>query len=352
MIRHAQRLLLLFGIALCVLLVAQVGVAQICRDLRLMGWSLLGLVLLEVGVDALNTIGWRYTFPIEERCVPFGSLFLARLAGTAFNQILPAATVGGEPVKALLLRAHLPISSTLASVVTGKLTYSVAQAAFAFAGVLFAFQAFALPVGLRRGLLASLALTVVGIGFFLWLQRRGLFATAATVTQRLGLPDSWGDAIEHATHLLDDRVRDFHVDRPLDFVLSVGCHLAGLLVGVLQVYLLLSWLGLPAGFATCFTIEALAVLIQAAAFLVPGSIGVQEGGKVMIFSALGLPPAAGLSVGLAFRLNQVVGIALGLAAYAVLHWRQPPGVDPQASLLAPRHSQPASIEPKPSAPLP
>ena len=352
MIRHAQRLLLLFGIALCVLLVAQVGVAQICRDLRLMGWSLLGLVLLEFGVDVLNTIGWRYTFTIEERCVPFGSLFLARLAGTAFNQILPAATVGGEPVKALLLRAHLPISSTLASVVTGKLTYSVAQAAFAFAGVLFAFQAFALPVGLRRGLLASLALTVVGIGFFLWLQRRGLFATAATVTQRLGLPDRWGDAIEHATHLLDDRVRDFHVDRPLDFVLSVGCHLAGLLVGVLQVYLLLSWLGLPAGFATCFTIEALAVLIQAAAFLVPGSIGVQEGGKVMIFSALGLPPAAGLSVGLAFRLNQVVGIALGLAAYAVLHWRQPPKVDPQASLLAPRHSQPTSIEPKPSAPLP
>jgi uncharacterized protein (TIRG00374 family) len=352
MIRHAQRLLLLFGIALCVFLVALVGVDQIGRDLRLMGWSLLGVVLLEVGIDLLNTIGWRYTFALEERHVPFGLLFLARLAGTAFNQILPAAAVGGEPVKALLLRAHLPLSSTLASVVAGKLTYSVAQAVFACAGVLFAFQAFALPEGLRRGLVASLALTTCGIGIFLWLQRRGLFATAALVTRRLGLPERWGHAIEHATHLLDGRVRDFHVDRPLDFVLSVGYHIASLLVGVLQVYLLLSWLGLPAEFATCFTIEALAVLIQAAAFLVPGSIGVQEGGKVVIFSALGLPAAAGLSVGIAFRLNQVVGIALGLAAYMVLQRRQPPELDAHASPLAPQHGQQAGAEPQPSARLP
>ena len=352
MIRYAQGLLLLLGIALCVLLVAKVGVAQISRDLCVMGWSLLGVVLLEFGVDVLNTIGWRYTFPIEERRVPFGSLFLARLAGTAFNQILPAAAVGGEPVKALLLRAHLPLSSTLASVITGKLTYSVAQALFACAGVLFAFQAFALPEGLRRGLIAALALTICGICIFLWLQRRGLFATAASVTRRLGVPDRWSHAIEYATHFLDQRVRDFHVDRPLDFLLCVGCHIAGLLLGVLQVYLLLSWLGLPAWFTTCFTIEALAVVIQAAAFMVPGSVGVQEGGKVMIFTALGLPPAAGLSVGIAFRLNQVVGIALGLAAYAVLHWRQPPASDHQANPLATRHGQPASAEPEPSARLP
>lgn len=352
MLRYVQRLLLLFGIVLCVLLVAQVGVAQIYRDLRVMGWSLLGVVLLELGIDVLNTISWRYTFTIEERRVPFGSLFLARLAGTAFNQILPAAAVGGEPVKVLLLRAHLPLSSTLASVVTGKLTYSVAQGTFACAGVLVAFQAFALPERLRRGLVAALALTICGIGLFLWLQRRGLFATAATVTQRLRVPDRWRHPIEDATHLLDRRVRDFYVDRPFDFVMSVGGHIASLLLGVLQVYLLLSWLGLPARFATCFTIEALAVLIQAAAFLVPGSIGVQEGGKVMIFSALGLPPAAGLSVGIAFRLNQVVGIILGLAAYAALHWRQAVALDHQANSPAPHHGQPASAEPEPSARLP
>lgn len=322
MLRHVQRLLLVLGIALCAFLVARVGVDQIRHDLGLMGWSLLGVVLIELLVDVINTVGWRFTFTPEDRRVPFGVLFLARLAGTAFNQILPAATVGGEPVKALLLKTHLPLSSTLASVVTAKLTYSLAQAVFALAGVLFAFQAFALPERLRHGLLAALAVTVAGIGFFVWLQRRGLFATLTALSRRLGMPEGWAHAIEHTTHALDGRVRDFHVERPQDFALSVGCHVASLMLGVLQVFLLLDWLGLPAAFATCFTIEAFAVLIQAAAFLVPGAIGVQEGGKVVIFSALGLPAAAGFSVGIAFRLNQVVGIALGLLAYALLHWRQ------------------------------
>jgi len=41
----------------------------------------------------------------------------------------------------MLLKAHLPFSSTFASVVTAKLTYSVAQALFACAGMVFAFHA-------------------------------------------------------------------------------------------------------------------------------------------------------------------------------------------------------------------
>lgn len=100
-------------------------------------------------------------------------------------------------------------------------------------------------------------------------------------------------------------------------------HLSSFALGVLQVYLLLCWLGLPAGVVTCVAIEAFSVLIQLALFLVPASIGVQEGGKVLIFTALGLPAVAGLSVGIAFRLTQLAGIGLGFGAFARLHWAQP-----------------------------
>ena len=62
-------------------------------------------------------------------------------------------------------------------------------------------------------------------------------------------------------------------------------------------------------------------MIQLALFFVPGSIGVQEGGKVVVFTALGLPAAAGLTVAIAFRLTQLAGITAGLAAFAALRWR-------------------------------
>ena len=48
-------------------------------------------------------------------------------------------------------------------------------------------------------------------------------------------------------------------------------------------------------------------------FVVPGSVGVQEASKVLIFTALGLSASAGMSVGLAFRLNEIVSYTIGLA---------------------------------------
>jgi uncharacterized membrane protein YbhN (UPF0104 family) len=69
--------------------------------------------------------------------------------------------------------------------------------------------------------------------------------------------------------------------------------------------------------------------------VVPGSLGVQEGGKLLIFAALGLPLSAGLSVGVAFRLNNIVTILEGLAALA---WLRPHRAFQAARLSVARRS--------------
>jgi hypothetical protein len=47
---------------------------------------------------------------------------------------------------------------------------------------------------------------------------------------------------------------------------------------------------------------------------------VQEGGKVLIFAALGLPVAAGVTVGVACRVNNIFNVAIGLVAFV---WLKP-----------------------------
>lgn len=322
MMKRLQLAALALGVGFFAYLILVTGPAVLLADLRAIGWALGLVIVLELMVDAANTMGWRYTFPPHERRVSFASLFLVRLAGTAFNQVLPAATLGGEPIKAMLLRPALPLSSTLASVVTAKLTYSLAQAIFVLGGFAVAFRLLDLPAVFLRALVIALLLMLLGLAGFHWLQRRGLFAGAARVSHALGLPKHWLERVERAASSLDAHIRDFHVSRPRDFALSIAWHLTGLACGVVQVYVLLCWLDLPADPVKCFAIEAFALLVQAATFFVPGGIGVQEGGKVLIFTALGLPAKAGLSVGVAFRLNQIVGIALGLASYAFLQSRR------------------------------
>jgi uncharacterized membrane protein YbhN (UPF0104 family) len=69
-------------------------------------------------------------------------------------------------------------------------------------------------------------------------------------------------------------------------------------------------------------------LIVFVAFAVPASLGVKEGGKVLIFWALGLPRSAAMAVGIAFRLTSLIKIAVRLIVFILLQHRLPDLPDP------------------------
>jgi hypothetical protein len=100
------------------------------------------LVLLPyIAVAIVDAISWRHTLPPDaRRRVPFLVLVLARMAGEAVNSVTPTATIGGEPLKAELLRTHgITRSDGLASIVVAKTTLTIAQSLFTalgFAGLL------------------------------------------------------------------------------------------------------------------------------------------------------------------------------------------------------------------------
>lgn len=112
-----------------------------------------------------------------------------------------------------------------------------------------------------------------------------------------------------------------HTTRSSDFAKSILFHFLAQGLGALQIFLFLLWLAVPADFFTCIAIESFSLLIDGALFFVPGQVGVQEGGKVLIFTALGFTASTGLTVGIALRLNQLGLILLGLMTLAVLNWR-------------------------------
>ena len=85
---------------------------------------------------------------------------------------------------------------------------------------------------------------------------------------------------------------------------------------------------------TALAVETGAVLLDGILFFVPAKVGTQEGGKVVLFAALGLDPARGLTVGIVRRIRELVYAGVGLLALGWLSARADAAVAPLAGSVS------------------
>ncbi len=325
---------ILLGVSLLVFLIYQSGPLRIASDLTLIGGGLAVVVALEFIVDGFNTFGWWLTFPPGLRAGTLPKLYFVRLAGTALNATRPAASIGGEPAKVYLLEGDFPVATVIATVITSSLIFSFSKAGFLTLGTVLTLWRFQLSHDFSLGLLAGFIVTVAGLIAALLVQLRGFSAATRRIIKWLPLPRRWAASIRRMMPQVDAEISGLYRSRPGDLALAICSHQAAFMCGVLQVLLLLGWLGLPRSIVASIAIESFSMLIGFVAFMVPGTLGVQEGGKLVIFTALGLSAAAGITVGIAFRLTSIAGAGAGLVALAVLKGRQTPASPASRDSLA------------------
>ena len=306
-------LLLLVGLAFLVVLVVENDPAAIFASVTRLSWRIVIILMFPMAlVMALDALGWRYAF-LHDR-VPFGPLLATRLAGEAFNIATPTAALGGEVVKAWLLRDRVPLEESVPSVIIAKTTITMAQGIFLLLGVALA----VVTLAGSRLLLAMewlVALEVLALALFILMQTRGLVGWGARVLDRLGIRRMSGSG---TAARVDAALADFYRRKPRRLALSILFHLAAWLLGIAETWLILWLLGIPVSLATATVIEAFGTGVRFATFLIPGSLGAQEGGYVVTFIALGLSGADGVTFGLVRRFRELVWVAIGLALFAAM----------------------------------
>jgi len=295
----------------------QADLPAVWRMLGNLRWGF-GLVLLLYSVIfALDTLGWRFALhPEMQERVPWARLFRARLAGEAVNYVTPMAALGGEPVKADLLKRHyrLPLTEGLASLVVAKTAIAVSLALFVFSGLVVARSVGQLPASLNRFIAVTLALFTLLAAGFVVCQQAGLFGGLAGLLRwipgvRRVLAAKWHRIVE-----LDAALGRFYRRTDLRVVWSVVFHLFGWIAGVVEIYLILRFLGLDPSVWQAWVIESFWQLIRTASFLVPAALGAQEGGVVLVAAGLGIASPLAMAVALVRRIRELVwtGIGLGL----------------------------------------
>jgi putative membrane protein len=310
-LRIAERVLLVAGLVLLAFLIRELGAASVVDNLRLVGWGIVPIVMQELVSFTANTAGWLAAFPSPRPAIPFAHLLAARMSGDAVNYVTPTATLGGEFVRTRFLRGQATGTVLVASVTVAKLSQTIGQIAFVVCGLGIILDETPLPDPIHYGLLVGLAAVSAGAIVLLFVQRRGMFAPALRVAQRLGLPARAPELMRRLQHL-DGEIARVHVNGNGSFALSVACFFAGWCMGVVEIYLILWFLDVPVSVHRALTIEVLSVAVDGMLFFVPFKAGTQEGGKVLIFTLLGLDPAKGLAVGIVRRIRELTWAVIGL----------------------------------------
>jgi len=313
MTRSLVLVLSMAGVLGIVMLINWQGARNVGAHLATGGWQLLWLAPWYLLCMVFDSASWSALLA-PARHTRWLCLYTTWV-GAAVNWLLPVAQVGGDLLRIRLVHQRdVPFADAVASTIVDKTLQAVTVLVFAFAGTL-ALVAYVGQVPYGAGVLGSSAAVGLGVLVFYLLQRRGLFAGAlrrARIARRFRSAE-----LQQGAEQIDEAVRTRYADgRALRRALGHRVLFRLLMVG--EVYLAMRFLGQPISLFDSFIIQSLSQAVRSAAFLVPGGMGVQEGGIVLLTMSLGIDADIGVSLALAKRARELL---VGLPALLWLQWR-------------------------------
>lgn len=301
----------LVGLFVTLGLIGSVGFGAVSEAIVTVQWGLLGVILLHLVPLLFSGLAWqRVLHGVWEK--PASVFVQARWIREGVSDLLPVMQIGGHLVGARFLTLHGAKAGTAgASVVLDVTMRLMAQLVFTFIGIAlllsYGSQATATVLWWMGGVLFG-GLCLLG---FILAQRWGLFKLLEKflhfVSRKWHLP-SLGN-IQN----LHDTIQALYCD-PFRLLISGGYHLLSLLAGTVEIWVLLFLMGQPIDPWEALLLESLGQAVRTAGFAVPGALGIQEGGFLLLGNLVGLSPATALGLSLVKRLRDVV---LGLPALMV-----------------------------------
>jgi uncharacterized protein (TIRG00374 family) len=320
--KRIERIGFAAGVLLLCWLLWRIGLDALLANLSEVGWGFV-LVLALHGFNVLfNSLAWRRVLPADHP-VPLPVLAEMQMAGDAVNAVNPLGVVGGELMRVRLLSRIVPVSAATASVGLVATAQFVSQILFVLSGTPLTIHWIG-DAGVRKGLWILCALLLLLFVLLLWMFlsrsvfegiRDRLRGIAWLRRQWARIPERWKRTESETLGVLRER--------PGSFVTAVAITFLDWQLGVVEALLILRFLHLPVSFPQAYAIELLSVVIEGILFFVPAKIGTQEGGKVLIFLAMGLDPAKGLTLGLIRRLCGLFWAGVGLVFLGRLSRRVP-----------------------------
>jgi hypothetical protein len=293
----------IIGTTLFAYSIKTLGMANIQEAFVRVGWGFGAILILSGGREAVRTLAWTHTVEGPVR-LSFRDAFRARLAGEAFNALLPMGMLVGEPMKAEHVGHRLPFTTA----------FSALAMEFAFYGtsLLLLFGAGAVTLFPSSAVLFMVAMALMAVS----LVRNG--------SRRRGIVEPTGASEEHVATVmtqvlqeerrLGDPVLRFTSKHPGRASRLIALEAAFQVFAVAEGYLTLALISPQhVAWSSALLLETVSRAITIVFKMLPMRLGVDEAGAAVFADRLGLGPATGITLALVRRMRLLFWSAVGIA---------------------------------------
>lgn len=289
------------------------------------GWFAV-ILLVQMGWVVLQAASWHIIQNSLFQRAPFLYFVRIKIISDTMNTVLPTANLGGDAMRAYLIKPRIPLKEGVAGILVDKTVESVAGTLFMACGMLVTVVFFPIPRALLMPAVACLLVLLLAIVLLVLFQFRGFFRSTMDFF-------GWIPALrrrlrkkEESLLILDENLRRLYQRSGSRIALATGLHFLARLVGVLEVLIVLRVLHQPVGFLGAWFISAAVTVANTIFFIVPGHWGVQEGMYVLVLKSMYFSGTVGLSLAVIRRIRRLFLLGLGLL---LLHLeKETPGRSP------------------------
>jgi putative membrane protein len=319
-IQLALYFFLFAGAVLFTALLIHQGVSQVGAAFAAAGWAVAGVVIYHFVVPIfLDALAWWVLFPKADR-LPLPKLLWMRWIGESVSTLVPSAAVGGDVVRARLAAIDgAPLSISAASVIVDITLGVFTQAVFTILGLVLLVSVTGHRSFVGPTLLGTL-IGIVAVGGFYFVQRLGMFRFLGLVIARLARSAEWQSLVQSG-ETLDRSIRELYA-RPRGVMGCCAWTIISLIAGSGEIWIALHALALPATFVNALILQSMVLTIRSVAFPVPGGLGVQEGGYLVVGNLLGIPGDAAFALSLIARVRELALGIPGLITWQVIEGRR------------------------------
>ena len=310
----------LLGLGLLGYLVFRSGPGAVWKQLQAVGWGLALIIVLGGFSQLIQTWAWRKTFTCDISRLSWSRSLGTQLVSDAAGQLGMAGKLVGDMLRVSLVDSAVPLASGIsACAIDGGLhifTASLVAVSGITATLLFApvsgrWRAHALVLAVV--LVAAVILAVVAVA-------RGwrLAGNLARAIGRLPQLRNWITGKQPIIDSAEHNLLTFHREAPSAFWASLILNFLWHALAVLEVFVILRFMGVRIAMVGAFVVEGLTKVINLVGALNPGNLGTYEGGNMLIAKMFGVTSTAGLTLALCRRVRTVFWAGVGATCMIVM----------------------------------